>query len=66
MSSTERVWRKSIRSTSNTNCVELSVGEVWTGVRDSKNPEAGELSFATSAAFRAFLRDAKAGRHDLS
>ena len=33
------VWRKSSRSTSSGNCVELALDHARGGVRDSKNPD---------------------------
>jgi hypothetical protein len=54
MPNQQRQWRKSTYSSSNPDCVELSVTGESTGVRDSKRPEAGELHFRRSA-FVAFL-----------
>jgi hypothetical protein len=38
-------WRKSSRSGAGNDCVELVVASVGAAVRDSKNPEAGHVSF---------------------
>ncbi|GGN68964.1 hypothetical protein GCM10010112_33960 [Actinoplanes lobatus] len=56
------VWRKSSRSGSEGNCVEVAdnlVGVV--GVRDSKDRDGGMLVFS-QVAWSAFLDDVKAGR----
>ncbi|HET9138007.1 DUF397 domain-containing protein [Actinophytocola sp.] len=47
-------WRKSSRSGAGNDCVELVVGRSGAAVRDSKNPEAGRLAFATSG-WQSFL-----------
>lgn len=47
-------WRKSSRSGAGNDCVELVVGGSGAAVRDSKNTEAGHLTFA-SAGWAAFL-----------
>ncbi|GGP36349.1 DUF397 domain-containing protein [Saccharothrix coeruleofusca] len=54
----ESTWRKSSRSATNAQCVELAVAGGRTAVRDSKNRGAGTLVF-TSRAFRAFLDGAR-------
>ncbi|GGP41504.1 DUF397 domain-containing protein [Saccharothrix coeruleofusca] len=51
-------WRKSSYSSTNPDCVELAVGVEVARVRDTKNREAGTLSFSP-AAFAAFLSDLK-------
>ncbi|GGP41497.1 DUF397 domain-containing protein [Saccharothrix coeruleofusca] len=53
-------WRKSSYSSSNAECVELLVGLGYTAVRDTKNRDAGTLSFSR-AAFAAFLVGVKKG-----
>ncbi|WP_440902437.1 DUF397 domain-containing protein [Actinosynnema sp.] len=47
-------WRKSSRSTTNPDCVELSITPDTTAVRDSKNPSGGRLRFGWSS-FSGFL-----------
>jgi hypothetical protein len=48
-------WFKSTRSNpASDNCVEVRITEMTVGVRDSKNPTAGRLSFGP-AGFAAFL-----------
>jgi len=51
------VWRKSSRSGSGTNgaCVEVAYVSAAVGVRDSKNPAAGHLTFG-DAAWQGFVK----------
>lgn len=49
------VWRKSTRSATDTNCVEVAFTPPLMAVRDSKNPGGPLLAFAP-AEWRAFLR----------
>jgi hypothetical protein len=57
------VWRKSTRTGTTGNCVEVAMTSEVTAVRDSKNPDGGR--FAVSAArWRSFLSQLKAGRYD--
>ncbi|MBP2334371.1 hypothetical protein JOF41_000549 [Saccharothrix coeruleofusca] len=56
----DQQWRKSSYSSTNPQCVELLVGLGSTAVRDSKNRDAGTLSFSR-AAFAAFLVGVKKG-----
>ncbi|MCE6996812.1 DUF397 domain-containing protein [Saccharothrix sp. S26] len=53
-----QTWRKSSRSGSSAQCVELAVGARVTGVRDTKNRDGGTLVFGARA-FSAFLADVK-------
>lgn len=39
------VWHKSSRSAQGSECVEVASAPAWTGLRDSKNPQAGYLTF---------------------
>lgn len=55
-----QTWRKSSRSGSAAQCVELAVGARVTGVRDTKNRDGGTLVFPAGA-FSAFLADLKRG-----
>lgn len=55
-------WRKSSRSTNTDNCVE--VASDLAAVRDSKNPEGGQLRFARSAPVAALVSAIRAGRLD--
>jgi Domain of unknown function (DUF397) len=57
-------WRKSARSNSSGNCVQLAQldgGQV--GMRDSKDPTGPALIF-TGAETAEWLRDLKSGKHD--
>ena len=56
-----REWRKSSRSSTNTNCVEVANG--LDAVRDSKNPDGPVLEF-DQARLGAFLAGACQGRFD--
>jgi hypothetical protein len=57
------MWRKSSRSGQNGNCVEIANLATSVGVRDSKSPNAGHLTFSRST-WTAFITQAKAGHHD--
>ncbi|MGM1064475.1 DUF397 domain-containing protein, partial [Saccharothrix sp. Mg75] len=48
-------WRKSSRSSSNPNCVELAITPDETRVRDTKLPTGGTLRFRPGA-FATFLK----------
>ncbi|WP_016699126.1 DUF397 domain-containing protein [Actinoalloteichus spitiensis] len=54
-------WRKSRRSTSQTNCVEIGSGPAVVGIRDTKNRAAGTL-YVRPDVFGAFLTALKEGR----
>lgn len=55
-------WRKCTITQSNGSCVELALyGETWGAIRDSKQPDGGQLVFASSS-FRAFIGVVKTGR----
>ncbi|ONI81900.1 DUF397 domain-containing protein [Saccharothrix sp. ALI-22-I] len=54
----DQTWRKSSRSGSDAQCVELAVTERVAGVRDTKNRDGGTLVFGVRA-FSAFLTEVK-------
>ncbi|MEV0660426.1 DUF397 domain-containing protein [Actinomadura luteofluorescens] len=57
-------WRKSSRSNSQQECVEVAQSPTSIGIRDSQNPEGGHLALDRSS-FTALLARAKAGDLDL-
>jgi hypothetical protein len=57
-------WRKSSHSTAGNNCVEVAQAGTAVGVRDSKNPAAGHLTFSGND-WGKFLADVKHGACDL-
>jgi hypothetical protein len=61
---TERVWRKASYSTGQGNCVELAaLDELTAGLRDSKHPDAGHLTF-TRTQLAELIATAKGGGYD--
>lgn len=58
---TELVWRKSSRSGSSTNCVEVAQAADLIALRDSKNPEGGQVRVGATQ-WGAFLKGLKGGR----
>lgn len=62
---TRPIWRKSSRSTSSSNCVEVATNVPNTvGVRDSKHPHGPALT-VPSMAWGAFLHTVKTSALDL-
>lgn len=57
------IWRTSRRSHQNGACVQVADLEVGVGVRDSKAPGTGHLTFSLRA-WAAFMTQARAGRYD--
>ncbi|MBD2896225.1 hypothetical protein amrb99_51690 [Actinomadura sp. RB99] len=57
-------WRKSSRSNSEQECVEIAQTPTAIGIRDSRNPDGGHLTL-TPAVFADLLEHAKAGGLDL-
>lgn len=57
-------WRKSTRSATQGECVEVAAVAEKVAVRDSKNPRGSMLNFATEE-WRKFARRVKAGQFDL-
>ena len=61
----QAAWRKSHASSMNGGCVEIAANLPGViAIRDSKRPEGGAHLVGT-AAWTAFLADARAGRYDL-
>ena len=59
------VWVKSSLSFANSNCVEITrFGDVYVGVRDSKDPHGGILRF-TPDEWAAFLGGVRNGKFDV-
>ncbi|MDA3628652.1 DUF397 domain-containing protein [Saccharopolyspora sp. WRP15-2] len=56
-------WRKSSRSTQQSACVELAIGESATYIRDTKDRDGGTLRVQQTA-WAGFLGELKAGRFD--
>ncbi|WP_329521373.1 DUF397 domain-containing protein [Spirillospora sp. NBC_01491] len=64
MNLNDAAWRKSSRSGNNGgDCVEVADLATSVGVRDSKNPDAGHLTFARDT-WAAFTVTVKRGKHD--
>ncbi|WP_019629837.1 DUF397 domain-containing protein [Actinomadura atramentaria] len=57
-------WRKSTRSNTRRECVEVAGASAAIGVRDSKSPQTGHLTLAP-ANFATLLTHAKSGDLDL-
>ena len=57
----DMAWRKSSRSGSATKCVEVAQAPDEIAVRDSKDPEGGQLRVGASE-WGSFLRGLKSGR----
>lgn len=55
MTGDQRIWRKSSYSGTQSNCVEAAPLPDATGVRDSKNRDAGELHVSRTT-WQAFVR----------
>jgi uncharacterized protein DUF397 len=62
---THKGWRKSSYSNSTGGCVEIAAAPRTVGVRDTKQHGAGPVLEFSTAAWRAFLGQIKAGRFDL-
>jgi hypothetical protein len=60
----ERAWRKSIRSASQSNCVEVARGGSSVLVRDSKDPGGPKLAVGPRG-WREFVRRARDSGFDL-
>jgi hypothetical protein len=62
----QAAWRKATASQNNGGCVEVAANLPGViAIRDSKRPDDGAHVVST-AAFAAFLADARAGRYDIS
>ncbi|OLT31843.1 hypothetical protein BJF79_08595 [Actinomadura sp. CNU-125] len=62
--SSRPVWRKSSHSGGGNQCVEVAWIGVTRAVRDSKNPEAGHLTFLAEV-YETFIGRVKNGEFDL-
>ncbi|WP_084402266.1 DUF397 domain-containing protein [Lentzea albidocapillata] len=60
MTNPEKTWRKSSYTAPDNNCVELTVSETETFVRDSKDPGGGALTFSART-WMTFLAKTKSG-----
>lgn len=60
---TSGAWRKSSYSGGGNNCVEVATGPATVAVRDSKNPEGGQLVLGASA-WTAFTTAIKRGGYE--
>ncbi|WP_243790358.1 DUF397 domain-containing protein [Saccharopolyspora gloriosae] len=56
-------WRKSSRSNSGGNCVEVAITRTSVGLRDTKNRAAGHLATGQTQ-WTAFLTAIKSGRYE--
>ncbi|AOS61115.1 DUF397 domain-containing protein [Actinoalloteichus hymeniacidonis] len=61
MSGKQLSWRKSTRSGTDTNCVEVGLAEDVVGLRDTKNRDGGTLVVSRTR-FTALLTAVKTGR----
>ena len=57
------VWRKSTKSSANSQCLEVAVLKGATAIRDSKDPTGPALTF-TPAKWAAFTAGVQAGQFD--
>ncbi|WP_051571084.1 DUF397 domain-containing protein [Cryptosporangium arvum] len=58
-------WRKSARSGTNGNCVEVGAAATAIGVRDTKDRGHGPVLAFSHPTWQAFLEGCKAGEFDL-
>lgn len=63
MPSLDNAWRKSTRSGSTGNCVEIAMTSHMVGIRDSKDSDGPSIAFPLTA-WATFAAGVKGGKYD--